>query len=392
MRRCGGGLALEVTTLEFSDALNVEEIGSTSAGRASGPSCGTTGSSNLSVVDSRNGMGSWYDLTCWGESPPESIEPERVTTMPAVAVSRPWQRFLRLSVRGLVVLVLVMGAALGWIVRGARVQREAVAVIKKAAGTVSYDYEWKNGGAIPGGRPWAPRWWIDCIGVDYFGHPALVLVGESDPDTVVPAIGRLTRVEALTLRAWRLTDGGLAHLNELKNLTRLDLDFTLVSDAGLAYLKRMKKLSTLHLASTKVTNAGLAHLKEFKNLTELALCGTEVTDVGLAHLKALKNLTDLNLADTRVSDAGLAHLTGLNKLSTLNLVRTKVTDAGMMHLEELKNLTDLDLRFTHVTDSGLAHLKGLTKLSILDLRGTQVSAAGIGELERVLPGLKITGY
>ncbi len=46
-------------------------------------------------------------------------------------VSRPWQRFLRFSVRGLIVLVLVIGAGLGWIVRSAQVQREAVAAIER---------------------------------------------------------------------------------------------------------------------------------------------------------------------------------------------------------------------------------------------------------------------
>ena len=42
-------------------------------------------------------------------------------------VARPWRRFLRFSVRGLIVLVLVIGGWFGWVVRSARIQREAVA-------------------------------------------------------------------------------------------------------------------------------------------------------------------------------------------------------------------------------------------------------------------------
>ena len=34
----------------------------------------------------------------------------------AKPVSRPWRRFLRLSVRGLIVLVLLIGAGFGWLV------------------------------------------------------------------------------------------------------------------------------------------------------------------------------------------------------------------------------------------------------------------------------------
>jgi len=57
--------------------------------------------------------------------------------MPAGPVSRPWRRFLRLHVRGLIVLVLLIGLGLGWIARDARnvrIQREAVTAIKNAGG------------------------------------------------------------------------------------------------------------------------------------------------------------------------------------------------------------------------------------------------------------------
>jgi hypothetical protein len=42
------------------------------------------------------------------------------------------------------VLVLVIGALLGWMARRARVQREAVAAIQKAGGMVGYNWEWKE--------------------------------------------------------------------------------------------------------------------------------------------------------------------------------------------------------------------------------------------------------
>src|ERR1017187_10239475 len=92
----------------------------------------------------------------------------------AKTVSRPWRRFLRFSVRGLIVLVLVIGAGLGWLVRSARIQREAAAVITRAGGSVMYDWEWSNGKVIAGGTPWAPKWLVDRIGVDYFGRVTYV--------------------------------------------------------------------------------------------------------------------------------------------------------------------------------------------------------------------------
>jgi hypothetical protein len=64
-----------------------------------------------------------------------------MATMPAGPVSHPWRRLLRFSVRGLIVLVLVIGAGLGWVVRSARIQREAVAAIKSAGGGVTYHHQ-----------------------------------------------------------------------------------------------------------------------------------------------------------------------------------------------------------------------------------------------------------
>ena len=52
--------------------------------------------------------------------------------MSAVPVARPWRKCLRFSVRGLIVVVLLVGGWFGWEVRSARIQREAVAAITKA--------------------------------------------------------------------------------------------------------------------------------------------------------------------------------------------------------------------------------------------------------------------
>ena len=120
---------------------------------------------------------------------------------PSDRVSRPWQRFLRFSVRGLILIVIVLGAGLGWIVRQAHIQRDAVAAIKKAGGTVSYDWKWKDGNSIRGGKPWARRWLVDLIGTDYFGHVAAVdfLEASTATDATLAHVGPLTRLQWLTV-------------------------------------------------------------------------------------------------------------------------------------------------------------------------------------------------
>ena len=263
--------------------------------------------------------------------------------MPAKPSSRPWRRFLRFSVRGLIVLVLVVGAGLGWIVRQAHIQRDAVAAIRRAGGEVEYDCYWSNGRRVLGGEPRAPRWLIDLIGGDYFHH--------------------ITKVEFLSPAS--ATDAKLAHVGGLSQLQLLSANYSpSVSDAGLAHLKGLTNLSILALCDTHASDTGLAYLKGLRSLSELNLCNTQVTDRGLAHLKALTGLSSLGLNGTQVTDAGLAHLTGLSNLSMLALSGTHASDTGLAYLKGLTSLSQLNLSNTHVTDAGLAHLTGLTNLTL----------------------------
>jgi Leucine-rich repeat (LRR) protein len=185
----------------------------------------------------------------------------------------------------------------------------------------------------------------------------------------------------LNLFSTQVSDAGLVHLKDCKNLGYLGLDHTRVSDAGLAPLKDCKNLTQLNLFATQVSDAGLARLKDCKNLNHLNLGGTRVSDVGLPHLKDCNNLTALHLGGTRVTDEGLAHLKDCKNLTHLNLDGTRVSDAGLAHLKECKNLTQLHLWGTRVSDAGLAHLKECKNLNNLSLGGTRVSDAGLAHLK-----------
>jgi hypothetical protein len=194
----------------------------------------------------------------------------KLPVMRSKPVSRLWRKYRRLSVRGLIVLVLVIGAGMGWLVRSARIQREAVGAIKKEGGGVRYNWESSDGVLIPGGKPWAPRWLVDCVGVDYFGHVVDVAVSlfSKSPDATVEQAGRLTRLTLLRLNQTPLTDAGLAHVKGLNDLVYLDLTGTEVTDAGLAHLTGLSKLSYLQLTRTHVTDGGVNKLHQaLPNLT-----------------------------------------------------------------------------------------------------------------------------
>jgi len=64
-------------------------------------------------------------------------------TTPAPISPKPRRRWLQFSLRTLIVLMLVLGAGLGWFAREvqkARAQREAATAIEKLGGSVDWGY------------------------------------------------------------------------------------------------------------------------------------------------------------------------------------------------------------------------------------------------------------
>jgi internalin A len=242
-------------------------------------------------------------------------------------------RYPQVTLRALILLIVLVGTWLGWVVNRAHIQRDAVRAIKKTGGSAWYDWQWKDGLPNPMGELWWPRWMIDRVGVDYFGH-------------------------VLQARIWdRGSDEEMAHIGHLGRLDTLDLSGSLISDGGLVHVEGLTRLLALSLANTRISDAGLVHLKELTSLQILFLDNNPIDDAGLVQLKGLAGLRRLNLVSTRVTDAGLVYLRGLTDLETLALGDTQVTDAGLVHLESLRSLRDLRLNGTKVTDAGIKRLQ-----------------------------------
>ena len=103
-----------------------------------------------------------------------------------------------------------------------------------------------------------------------------------------------------------------------------------------------------------------------------------------------KPVIAVNLYGTKVTDAGLKELKDLKQLTSLDLTWTWGTAAVLKELKDLKQLTSLDLSGTGVTDAGLKELKDLKQLTTLYLGGTKVTDDGVADLQKALPGCKIT--
>jgi hypothetical protein len=149
------------------------------------------------------------------------------------------------SIRSLLVLTVAVAIMCSWLaveMKAARKQKEAVAAIENAGGSVGYDdgvFEDPLGGPEPPG----PAWLRSLLGKEFFA-----------------------------------------------NVVHVDLDNSGATDAELKHLKGLDQLRWLYLKNTQVTNAGLEYLKGLGKLQWLYLKNTQVTDSGIKNLqKALPN-------------------------------------------------------------------------------------------------------
>jgi len=169
----------------------------------------------------------------------------------------------------MMIFILVLGVALAWLERRAKVQREAVAAIQRSGGRVCYEWERKDRFLVPNGRPRWPKWLVDRVGVDYFGSVVSAELFEAGSDAEMVHIGRLRRLEELYLYA-----SGASH-TPISRLT----------DAGIAHIAGLGRLRFMTLSSNRVGNPGLTHLEGLTGLEELTITMTQATPDGVAALR-----------------------------------------------------------------------------------------------------------
>ena len=172
-----------------------------------------------------------------------------------------------------------------------------------------------------------------------------------------------------------------------------------IYNRALAYLatNHGDRIAALHLSKTSVTDDGLKHLKQFRNLNTFSLSspatvwingkqGLAITDAGMASLD-LKSLVNLSLDGVPITDDGLKSLPDLPALRILQLTNTQIEGPGLSRVAAFRNLEQLVLNGSAVTDEGLHHLAGAKRLERLHVDGIPLSAAGLKPVV-ALPGLR----
>jgi internalin A len=353
--------------------------------------------------------------------------------MTAKPPATPNRRWLRFSLRTLLIVMTVLCIWLAIQVNAARRQKEAVTAILKVGGEMWFDYQSvpppfgeqvdlaiDQHALLPG-----PDWLRSRIGDDYFRNVISIaikgkIITESDlkqlsklpqlkkvfvnntkivPDGTSiaqskatenidnpfgnPPSPSTTNSAARSVAGRLIRDDDLVVFENLNRLTDLVLNDAEIKGSGLKSLLNLSQLSSLGLVNSQVEDAGLERIGKMVNLKSLVLNGAKITDAGLKQLQELTNLESLSLNGTDISDDGLDHLSS-NRISLLMLRNTHVGDRAMEHIGKITTLEILFLDGTRITDAGLKSLQGLNNLKTLTLENTNITDAGL----QYLKGLK----
>jgi hypothetical protein len=193
----------------------------------------------------------------------------------------------------------------------------------------------------------------DLGNIDHLG----LRPGGGDPAEWTVYLKGLHSLKKLTL-GHLATDAAMARLADAPSLQEVMVRPSAVTNAGLAVLPRLPNLRRFLLDGCRgVTDEGLAHIAQAKNLEGLGLADLAITGPGLHQLAGLKKLTTLCVSGSAITDAALASLAGMTQLEALQLDQTRITDAGLQHLRGMKRLRLLLARDTAVTEKALADLR-----------------------------------
>jgi|SRR6185295_10831747 len=147
-------------------------------------------------------------------------------------VSTPHRRWLRFSLRSLLLLVLVLAVSFAWMIHKAKEQGIAVAALTKMGCQCEVAYD------KAGNRPATVLEWFRWV------------VGEEEPRSV----------NWVRCSGSQITDTDLVHLNGLSRLKVLNLEGSHITDAGLVNLQGLTHLEELYLNESQLTDAGVERL------------------------------------------------------------------------------------------------------------------------------------
>ena len=287
------------------------------------------------------------------------------------------RRWLRISTRTLLLIVLIISAVLGYFSHRARKQEQLVrrlAAEQRASFGFRQDKS-EIGSMIPESAIHAPKWLRDLVGDHAFATIYRVhthKVSEED----LRLLSDFPTIEYLALDEG-VRDEGMRHVGRLRNLKELEVRSLHITDKTLSYLSRLRKLEHLRLDGAQITDQGLKQLANLTSLKELSLGLTQVTADGVTWLRK------------RFPKASISPSTFAAVPEEREAVQQLIKDGARFSADK-----DGFIRFVYFVgkemgDEHLVPLESLKRLEGLSTASTRVTFAGIERLQQAHPTFKV---
>jgi hypothetical protein len=286
----------------------------------------------------------------------------------------------------LLLVVTAFGVWLGFRVRRAYEQKQAVARLYELGGFGSYDYQLADGRMDNDAtdEPPGPAWFTDLVGIDFRCNFEFAILGArpaaADDDLAILESLPLTRLYLGDQTD--VTDEGFAHVAQLHKLEYLTVrNLPKVTDSGLAHLRGLSKLTGLSLIGTAIDGSGLAELAHLP-IEGLSITGDNLTNDSLLHLKQFAALRWLHVEGSKISNDAIPYLMQLDQVERLFIRSDAITDDGLKHFRSLPNLRHLEIAWTGISPQGAESLKALFSNAYIDAKRADVLPGGEIEVAR----------
>ncbi|HNM51364.1 MAG TPA: hypothetical protein PKN86_16725, partial [Candidatus Obscuribacter sp.] len=180
-------------------------------------------------------------------------------------------------------------------------------------------------------------------------------------DEAVKDCSTLTGLTRISLTSKKITDKGLAYINNLGELKWLDVGDADISGKQLSLLPCLPNLNYLRLDTDRSSpdfSDTFKALHGSKNLYTLSARTCDVCDQDIVHIASCTNLTELILSSNLgLTEEGLKQLSALKNLKQLRLTNIPLKPGIISTLSQLKHLKVLHISSKNWSEKDKARLK-----------------------------------
>jgi Leucine-rich repeat (LRR) protein len=288
------------------------------------------------------------------------------------------RRWLRISTRTLLLIVLVISVVLGYVSHRARKQEQLVrrlATEQRASFGFRQDKN-EYGSMIPESAIHGPKWLRRLVGDHAFATIYRVNTFRVSEDDL-RLLSDFPTIEYLTLDEG-VRDEGMRYVGRLRNLKELEVRSPHITDKTLSYLSRLRKLEHLRLDFARISDEGLRHLANLKDLKELSFQSTQITSDGVAWLR--QRFPKVKLYPRAFASAP----------EEREAVQQLIKSGARFLAHKDGYVQWVTFYGKEMEDDHLAPLESLKRLEGLGVAGTRVTVAGIERLRQKHPALKVS--